>query len=49
MATTYSFEVKSLKEESKAERTDRAEGDDKNQNMIVIPTKGCKYYMLYFS
>lgn len=42
MATTYSFEVKSLKEESKAERTDRAEGDDKNQNMIVIPTKGCK-------
>ncbi|CAH1985972.1 unnamed protein product [Acanthoscelides obtectus] len=39
MATTYSFEVKPVKEE-KGERTDRAEGDDMNQNMIVIPTKG---------
>uniref|UniRef100_A0A6P7FFK0 Uncharacterized protein LOC114329590 n=1 Tax=Diabrotica virgifera virgifera TaxID=50390 RepID=A0A6P7FFK0_DIAVI len=38
MATTYSFEVKAAKE--KGEREDRADGDDKNQNMIVIPTKG---------
>ncbi|KAJ8960952.1 hypothetical protein NQ318_020253 [Aromia moschata] len=38
MATTYSFEVKPVKE--KEEREDRAEGDDKNQNIIVIPTKG---------
>lgn len=42
MATTYSFEVRSLKEDNKGERTDRADGDDKNQNIIVIPTKGCK-------
>ncbi|KAG5885166.1 hypothetical protein JTB14_037475 [Gonioctena quinquepunctata] len=39
MATTYSFEVKAVKEE-KGEREDRAEGDDKSHNMIVIPTKG---------
>lgn len=39
MATTYSFEVKRAKEQG--EREDRAEGDDKNQNIIVIPTKGC--------
>lgn len=38
MATTYSFEVKAAKE--KGEREDRADGDDKNQNIIVIPTKG---------
>lgn len=43
MATTYSFEVKSFKSENKPERKDRADGDDKNQNIIVIPTKGCKY------
>lgn len=43
MATTYSLEVKSLKEDNKGERTDRADGDDKNQNIIVIPTKGCKF------
>lgn len=47
MATTYSFEVKGLTDESKGERTDRADGDDKNQNMIVIPTKGCKYVVYY--
>ncbi|XP_044267138.1 uncharacterized protein LOC123012956 [Tribolium madens] len=35
MATTYSFEVKRAKE-----REDRAEGDDKDENTIVIPTKG---------
>jgi hypothetical protein len=39
MATTYSFEVRNGKEQG--EREDRAEGDDKNQNIIVIPTKGC--------
>nr|CAI5863190.1 unnamed protein product [Callosobruchus analis] len=39
MATTYSFEVKVVKED-KGEREDRAEGDDVNQNIIVIPTKG---------
>ncbi|CAH1109093.1 unnamed protein product [Psylliodes chrysocephalus] len=39
MATTYSFEVKAVKQE-KGEREDRADGDDKNQNIIVIPTKG---------
>lgn len=38
MATTYSFEIKASKEPGK--REDRAEGDDKNQNIIVIPTKG---------
>ncbi|KAJ3633985.1 hypothetical protein MTP99_010897 [Tenebrio molitor] len=38
MATTYSFEVRNGKEQG--EREDRAEGDDKNQNIIVIPTKG---------
>jgi hypothetical protein len=43
MATTYSFEVRNGKEQG--EREDRAEGDDKNQNIIVIPTKGC---MLHF-
>lgn len=40
MATTYSFEVKAARKEG--EREDRADGDDKNQNIIVIPTKGCK-------
>ncbi|RZC37023.1 uncharacterized protein BDFB_006031, partial [Asbolus verrucosus] len=39
MATTYSFEVKRAREP--AGREDRAEGD-KNQNIIVIPTKGSK-------
>lgn len=39
MATTYSFEVKTTKKDG--EREDRADGDDKNQNIIVIPTKGC--------
>lgn len=42
MATTYSFEVKQTKDKEEKEREDRAEGDDRNQNMIVIPTKGCK-------
>lgn len=43
MATTYSFEVKVAKgEKGDKERKDRAEGDDRNQNIIVIPTKGCK-------
>lgn len=37
MATTYSFEVK-----EQGEREDRADEEDKNQNIIVIPTKGCK-------
>lgn len=37
MATTYSFEVKM---KSKGTREDRADGDDTNQNIIVIPTKG---------
>ncbi|XP_063902376.1 uncharacterized protein LOC135122053 [Zophobas morio] len=37
MATTYSFEIKKAKEQG--EREDRA-GDDKYQNIIVIPTKG---------
>lgn len=46
MATTYSFEVKKGKE--MGEREDRAEGDDKNQNIIVIPTKGCKYTFISF-
>lgn len=41
MATTYSFEVKKVKEQG--ERENRADGDDKNQNIIVIPTKGCKW------
>lgn len=40
MATTYSFEVKM---KSKGTREDRADGDDTNQNIIVIPTKGCNY------
>ncbi|XP_050307297.1 uncharacterized protein LOC126744028 isoform X2 [Anthonomus grandis grandis] len=40
MATTYSFEVKAIKEKEEKERQDRAEGDDRNQNLIVIPTKG---------
>ncbi|KAJ8921068.1 hypothetical protein NQ315_015864 [Exocentrus adspersus] len=40
MATRYSFEVKAAKD--KAEREERADGDDKNQNIIVIPTKGSK-------
>lgn len=47
MATTYSFEVKAVKQE-KGEREDRADGDDKNQNIIVIPTKGCKYFFVFF-
>ncbi|CAH0557753.1 unnamed protein product [Brassicogethes aeneus] len=38
MATTYSFEIKAVKDVM--ERKDRAEGDDKNENIIVIPTKG---------
>lgn len=47
MATTYSFEVRGIKEkEEKGEREDRADGDDKNQNIIVIPTKGCEYIFL---
>jgi hypothetical protein len=47
MATTYSFEVRNGKEQG--EREDRAEGDDKNQNIIVIPTKGCMldFYSIY--
>lgn len=40
MATTYSFEVKPARKDG--EREDRADGDDNNQNIIVIPTKGCK-------
>lgn len=43
MATTYSFEVRPAKPQG--EREDRADGDDKNQNIIVIPTKGCKYLL----
>lgn len=39
MATTYSFEIKNKKE---GEREDRSDGGNKNQNVIVIPTKGCK-------
>ncbi|KAJ8975429.1 hypothetical protein NQ317_018938 [Molorchus minor] len=43
MATTYSFEVKPMKDKvEKTEREDRADGHDKSQNMIVIPTKGCE-------
>lgn len=45
MATTYSFQVNGVKEE-RGEREDRADGGDKNQNIIVIPTKGCKYTFL---
>ncbi|XP_022900966.1 uncharacterized protein [Onthophagus taurus] len=38
MATTYTFEVRPTKKEG---REDRSEGgDDVNQNLIVIPTKG---------
>ncbi|XP_017778133.1 PREDICTED: uncharacterized protein LOC108563847 [Nicrophorus vespilloides] len=37
MATTYSFEVKN---KELGNREDRADGDDKNLNVIVIPTKG---------
>lgn len=43
MATKYSFEIKPIKEKEEKEREDRAEGDDRNQNIIVIPTKGCEY------
>lgn len=46
MATTYSFEVRPAK--AQGEREDRADGDDKNQNIIVIPTKGCKYCLIFF-
>lgn len=49
MATTYSFEVKGVKEEAKGERKDRADGDDKNQNIIVIPTKGCECNFSFIS
>lgn len=41
MATTYSFEIKPVKEVG--ERENRAEGDDNNENIIIIPTKGCEY------
>ncbi|KAK5646609.1 hypothetical protein RI129_005073 [Pyrocoelia pectoralis] len=37
MATTYSFEIKTQKENSS--REDRADGDS-NENILVIPTKG---------
>ncbi|CAH1133679.1 unnamed protein product [Ceutorhynchus assimilis] len=40
MATTYSFEIKPVKDKDGKEREVRAEGDDRNQNMIIIPTKG---------
>lgn len=43
MATTYSIEVRQLKEGGN--REDRA-NDEVNQNIIVIPTKGCK--LLHF-
>lgn len=50
MATKYSFEVKSVKDkDERGEREDRADGDDKNENIIVIPTKGCKYTCLFSS
>lgn len=39
MATTYSFEIKPVK--SNGKRENRAE-TDQNENVIVIPTKGCK-------
>lgn len=41
MATTYSFEIKPIK--SNGKRANRAE-TDKNENVIVIPTKGCKLF-----
>lgn len=44
MATTYSFEIKPVKDAP--EREDRSEGDDKNQNIIVIPTKGCEWLFI---
>ena len=40
MATTYTFEVHPLKESTS--REDRSDGVVKSENMIVIPTKGCK-------
>lgn len=43
MATTYSFEVK-----EQGERDNRADEEDKNQNIIVIPTKGCKRIKFFF-
>lgn len=43
MATTYSFEVKAARKDG--EREERADGNDKNENIIVIPTKGCKYFI----
>ncbi|XP_044752086.1 uncharacterized protein LOC123311990 isoform X2 [Coccinella septempunctata] len=38
MATTYSFEIRNSKDVR--EREDRSQGSGKNQNVIVIPTKG---------
>ncbi|XP_045471892.1 uncharacterized protein LOC123678750 [Harmonia axyridis] len=38
MATTYSFEIRNGKDVR--EREDRSQGGGKNQNVIVIPTKG---------
>lgn len=40
MATTYSFEIKPANESNT--RKNRASSNNKNENMIVIPTKGCK-------
>lgn len=46
MATTYSFEIRSGKDVR--EREDRSQTVEKNQNIIVIPTKGCKYWIHSF-
>lgn len=43
MATTYSFEVRP----KSARREDRA-GDTANDNVIVIPTKGCELLAILF-
>ncbi|KAL3281458.1 hypothetical protein HHI36_004667 [Cryptolaemus montrouzieri] len=40
MATTYSFEIRN--EMEIRDREDRSQGIGRNQNIIVIPTKGCK-------
>lgn len=40
MATTYSFEIRPRKENLEKEGENRAKEDDRNQNVIVIPTKG---------
>ncbi|KAF7262775.1 hypothetical protein GWI33_004135 [Rhynchophorus ferrugineus] len=40
MATTYSFEIRPMKEKIEKERENRAQSSDRNQNLIVIPTKG---------